>query len=132
MTPDDIADLIGKPVDPNTLVPDLTADEVADLLNNTDQPDPVFGDIDYTGNVETDANAEVDAIATAFRQRRKNEDQRFNNKTDTEYWFCVHFPDRALKDRFLAHTGLDAAGDKYLGGLSVADILDVDMTDDDT
>lgn len=110
-------------------------DELLAQLNAEPEPDPL-ADVDYTGNLAEDSNAELDALAKGFRERTKREDDRFRLATDSEYWFCVCFKTREDKDAFLAAARLMATGDKYLDGYAVARALDItlptaeDTTDD--
>lgn len=83
----------------------------------------------YTGNVEADAATELDALASAFRERRRDEDKRFQQATDSEYWFAVCFKSRAAKDEFLAAIKARRLGDKYIDGHHLARLLGVDLTD---
>jgi len=90
-------------------------------------PDDPLADVPVTGNVETDAAAELDALAQGFRQRRDQEEKRFRNATDSEYWFAVCFRTRADKDAFLAAVGAVARlGDKYIDGYALAKQLGLD------
>lgn len=82
------------------------------------EPDPL-ADVDYTGDIETDALAELDALDAAFRDRRRREDRRFKQATDSEFWIALCFPSREDKERFLRKHGLIDLGDKYLDGRAV-------------
>lgn len=94
-----------------------TTDDLDDVDDPIEWPDP-------TDDAEVDANAEVAAL-DSFISRRNDEAKRFNDATDTEYWFAVHFPSREHKEAFLKAAGLTDLGDKYLGGLDFAEALDV-------
>lgn len=91
-------------------------------LNPT--PDPLAG-VPETGDLEVDSAAELDALQVAFRSRRKDEDARFRDATDSEFWFAVCFKTRAEKAAFLRNAGLIEHGDKYLDGAQVAETLGV-------
>jgi hypothetical protein len=78
-----------------------------------------------TGDVETDSNAEVQAVSD-YVQRRKAEDKRFAVDTDSEYWFAAYFPSRDHKEAFLRAVGGNL-GDKYIGGLDLADALGIEV-----
>lgn len=67
-------------------------------------PDPL-ADVEYTGNVEQDAKTELDALENAFRGRRRDEDKRFKQATDSEFWFATCFRTREHKDAFLCRLG---------------------------
>lgn len=88
------------------------------------EPDPL-ADVDYTGDLAVDSLSEFDAVQAAFRDRRKTEDKRFTDATDSEFWFAVCFRTREEKDAFLKATGLDQLGDKYLDGGKAAAILKI-------
>lgn len=88
--------------------------------------DPL-AEVQYTGNVEKDSAAELDALAEGFRKRRDQEAQRFRDATDSEFWFAVCFRDRAHKDRFLAQIEAARLGDKYIDGHALAKLLNLDI-----
>lgn len=102
-------------------------------------PDPL-ADVDYPGDLAGDTAVELSALgkalkaasapapdenAAGFRDRQKQEQDRFKLATDTEYWVALCFRSRAEKDAFLASSGLDRLGDKYLDGAVAAEILGV-------
>lgn len=89
-------------------------------------PDPL-ADVEYTDDLATDALAELDAVQQAFRERRKGEDRRFAQATDSEYWIAVCFTDRADKEAFLKASRLTQLGDKYLDGYRAARILGINF-----
>ncbi len=89
-------------------------------------PDPLAG-VEYTGNVEKDAAAELSALEAAFRERRKDEDKRFKQATDSEFWFAACFPSRESKDAFLSAVGAARLGDKYIDGVALAKILGIEL-----
>lgn len=78
-------------------------------------------------DLEAVAAQEVSDVLRAFKNRAKNEDGRFVDATDSEYWFCVCFQTREQKDEFLKKLGLWEIGDKYLDGMRVADVLGVKL-----
>lgn len=82
-----------------------------------------------TGNPEVDAKADLDEVQAAFRKRMKMENARFQNTTDSEYWFAMCFQTRAQKDAFLKAMNLFLIGDKYLDGVEVAAQLGIDIPD---
>lgn len=73
-----------------------------------------------TGNAEVDALADLDEIKRGFRERAKAENSRFENVTDSEFWFAMCFQTREQKDRFLAAMNWIQHGDKYLSGNDIA------------
>lgn len=103
--------------------------DLTDLFQSVAGPtvDPL-ADVEYTGDLEVDAAAELVALQTAFVNRRQQEDKRFRDATDSEYWFAVCFRNRADKEKFLAAIGnLDS--DKYLDGRELARRLNIEMED---
>lgn len=95
-----------------------------DLTEKTDTPDPL-ADIDYgkCKGVGDEAKAEVSALLSAFKSRQKEEQKRFQNATDSEYWFAVCFKTRDEKETFLKKFDLIRLGDKYLPGDKVEKAL---------
>lgn len=92
------------------------------------EPDPL-ADVEYTGDLEADAAAELAALDSAFVQRRKREDDRFRDATDSEFWVAVCFRSRADKEAFLAAVakGHPLSGDKYVSGYELAERLGIDI-----
>jgi hypothetical protein len=90
--------------------------------------DPLAG-VEYSGDDEQDAARELDAVAKAFRERAKREQERFQRATDSEFWFCVCFKTREQKERFLAALELLAQGDKYIDGEQLARRLKIELPD---
>lgn len=91
-------------------------------------PNDPLKDVEYTGNVETDAAVELDELAKGFRERRDKEAERFKNATDSEYWFAVCFRTRADKERFInAVDSTTRIGDKYIDGHALAKSLGIDL-----
>ncbi|MBM7771741.1 hypothetical protein JOD54_001945 [Actinokineospora baliensis] len=108
----------------------LTQDELLAQLNAPPEPDPLEN-VAYTGDLENDAAAELDAVAKGFRERTAREDDRFRLATDSEYWFALCFKTRADKEAFLRAARLLILGDKYLDGHAAARILGIPMPTDD-
>ena len=79
--------------------------------------------VEYTGDVQEDAAAELTELQRAYRERAKAESNRFADATDSEFWFAVCFRDRAEKDAFLAEFGVERLGDKYVDGALLAKAL---------
>lgn len=90
------------------------------------EPDPLGG-VEYTGDLEVDAAAELDALSDAFRDRRRREDRRFKQATDSEFWVALCFENREQKEAFLRAFKIARLGDKYLDGRKVAVELGVDI-----
>jgi hypothetical protein len=104
-----------------------SADDLAfggDDLFPTDDP---IGPIDYPGTADGDTAATLGAVGKAFKERAAQERKRFQNATDSEYWFAVVFETRAQKEAFLKAMKWIKGGDKYLDGIKLAELEGVDL-----
>lgn len=91
-------------------------------------PPPVMVDLpEQTGNPELDSSADLDAVQQGFRNRAKQESDRFALATDSEYWAAICFQTREQKEAFLSALKLLEFGDKYLDGRLVAERLGVKL-----
>lgn len=89
---------------------------------------PVLYNIpEQTGNPEIDSKADLNEVQKSFRERIKMENERFQNTTDSEYWFAVCFQTREQKEAFLKAMNLFLIGDKYLDGIEVAKQLGINI-----
>lgn len=84
--------------------------------------DPI-GDQD----VERDSLEEMSEVLKGFKQRAQQEEGRYWQTVDSEYWVCLCFQTREQKEEFLQKLGLLMLGDKYLDGLEVAQKLGVEI-----
>ena len=100
--------------------------DLAQTLNAPEVENPL-DEVDYTGELEHDANAEVSALLTGFRERARQEQDRFTLATDSEFWFAVGFKSREQKEAFLTAVGWDEHGDKYLNGVNIAQALGIPL-----
>lgn len=89
------------------------------------QPTVVMPEI--TGNPEVDSRADLDAVQKGFRDRIKNENNRFKLSTDSEYWFAACFQTREQKEAFLKALDLLEHGDKYIDGRLLAEKLGIEL-----
>lgn len=71
------------------------------------------------GQLEAQCESELGEVESSFRERLKNENQRFRDMCDTEYWCCLCFTSRAQKEEFLKSLGLDPE-EKYIDGKEFA------------
>lgn len=72
--------------------------------------------------------AEIAHAESEFSARAKVEAMRFEEATDSEFWFAVCFQTRAQKDAFIDAMGWRKdLGDKYLDGVEVARRLGVQI-----
>ena len=91
-------------------------------------PPPVMVDLpEQTGNPELDSSADLDAVQQGFRNRAKQESDRFALATDSEYWAAICFQTREQKEAFLSALKLLEFGDKYLDGRLVAERLGIKL-----
>lgn len=77
--------------------------------------------------IEAESAEEISEALKAFRDAAAAADRRFMDNTDSEYWFCVGFQNRAQKEEFLKKLGLFDHGDKYLDGVYVAQKLGITL-----
>lgn len=96
------------------------AESVTDRLTSTPLPDPLAG---LTGQIgfQQECLEELNALHAAFA----NPDPAPASVLDSPHWLTVVFPSREAKDQFLADTGLDILGDKYLDGHQAASTLKI-------
>jgi hypothetical protein len=104
-------------------LPDLDS-----LLDPRRVEDPL-GNVEYTGDVETDSAEEVSAALRAIKKEKRERRDQYRLLTDTEFWFAVCFQSREQKEEFLEKAGWAQAGlaDKYIDGLALARLLNVDV-----
>lgn len=62
---------------------------------------------------------EIQEVEAGFRERMKQENDRFRDMCDTEYWFCVCFTSRKQKEEFLEKIGIETDL-KYIEGKEMA------------
>jgi hypothetical protein len=73
------------------------------------------------------ATEAIERLETDFQKRAREENQRFEDATDSEYWIALCFQTREQKEEFLKKLDLLDLGDKYLDGRAVADKLGVQL-----
>ena len=83
-------------------------------------PDPLAG-LPCTGDLAADAAAELAALLAALTAPAR----RPADVLDSPHHLIAWWPTRAAKNAWLASTGLDALGDKYLDGDTVAVVLGI-------
>ncbi|WP_152353313.1 hypothetical protein [Brachybacterium subflavum] len=93
------------------------------------RPVDTLAGVEPSDSLEAAAASEVAAIESAYVTRRRDEDRRKRDATDSEYWFAVAFSSRAEKESFLRAIGADpdVYGDKYLSGPALAALLGVEV-----
>lgn len=77
------------------------------------EPDPLAA-VEYTDDLQTDCLRELTALHEAMI--RAGSPQKMTDVTDSEHWIVIAWPDRDLKDRYIADHGLKKLGDKYIDG----------------
>lgn len=83
------------------------------------ESDP-FAEVDFDGDLEQDIATETSVLLQGFKDRAKQEAERFELATDTEFWFAVGFKSREQKELFLQAMNWLQYGDKYLDGNRIA------------
>lgn len=93
------------------------------------EPDPL-ADVEYTGSIEEDSKREFTALEDGYRKRAKNEDKRYKNAMDGEFYFVACFASFEERDKFLQACGYGKNDNfKYVNGHDLADRLNLDLTD---
>jgi len=90
----------------------------------------VLDGMEVTGDLQTDAKAELDAVSQGFRDRKAKEAERMELATNSDYWFCVCFATMDQRDAFLAATGWREHGTRFLDGRDIARRMDIDLPAD--
>lgn len=109
----------------------LKAKQAKNLKSKQKEKPQVFEAPEQTGDLEEDLKAELDAVQQGFRNRAKIENDRFDDVTDSEYWFAMCFKTREQKERFLKAMQWIEYGDKYLDGNKIAEQMGVDIGNSD-
>lgn len=79
----------------------------------TDEPEISLEELEQT------SLKEIQEVESGFRERMKQENDRFRDMCDTEYWFCVCFTSRKQKEEFLEKIGIETDL-KYIEGKEMA------------
>jgi len=77
--------------------------------------------------LEKDCKVIMSDTLKAFKEHKKYENDKFMNTVDSEFWACLVFPTRELKDEFLEKSGFLKHGDKYLNGLKIAELMNIPL-----
>lgn len=97
-----------------------------ETLFDNDTLDPLKN-LNYTGDIETDAENEVSEILAAIKQEKQERRDQYRLLVDSEFWLCICFQSREQKDQFLDMAGWQRLGDKYLDGLKVAELMEMPL-----
>lgn len=94
-------------------------------LTTTNEENPIYKGVEYTGTTEADTKKDLDAVQKAFKQQK----EQFKIITGTGYYFCVCFESTQQKAEFLAAIGLAAqtVEGMYLDGFKLADKMGVKL-----
>lgn len=106
---------------------ELTLDLDGDGLGGSADKRGYSSDVPGVREAEETALAEVSDLLAGFKERAANETERFDDATDSEYWFCICFQTRDQKDEFLTKVGWMEIGDKYLDGMLVAEVMGIKL-----
>jgi hypothetical protein len=90
-------------------------------------PDPIKGKVDYTGDIEADAAAELGAVEIGFRERMKEEAERFKGATGSDFYFVAVFDDGDQATAFLKGAGFTGGGDLFIDGRKLADAMGIEL-----
>lgn len=81
--------------------------------------EPEVEEVGTLEELEAATLEELGESEKGFRERMKQENKRFRDMCDTEYWFCVCFTSRGQKEEFLRKAGIDTDL-KYIDGHDMA------------
>lgn len=114
--------VLGKP--PRIVKPSIIRKP---LQSVPEAPDPIKGHVDYTGDIESDAAEELGAVEIGFRQRMKEEAERVNSTTGSDFYFVAVFDDGDQVSAFLKAAGLIGGGDLFIDGRKLADAMGIEL-----
>lgn len=89
-------------------------------------PDPI-NQKGYPGDPEGDCAHEIGELEKGFRERMRQEQDRFSNATGGGYYFVAVFETEEQCSAFLKGVGLDKGGDLFVDGRALADRVSVDI-----
>jgi len=94
--------------------------------------DPLKG-LKDTGTAEGDTAQELTAMQAGFRERAKQESERFEDATDSGYYTCLVCENRAQLDALLGglrDLGMNIPEDMFLDGRDLAKVLNISLPTD--
>lgn len=97
------------------------------LLLAQEPIDDPLAEVEYGNGIEADSAAEASALLQGFRERAKQEAERFTLATDSEFWVAIGFQSREQKDVFLQVMEWFQLGDKYLDGTQIAALMGIEL-----
>lgn len=89
-------------------------------------PDPL-AEVDYQGDPQVDARAELDALAVGFRARAKADRLRMQMQPDSEFYTVLVFDDRIQRQAFLDALGIADLGARFIDGRKAAAALNISL-----
>lgn len=95
-------------------------------LFQPDDANPLDG-IEYPGDVEGNASTEVSEILSRIKEEKAKAREQYRVTTDVNFYCCLCFQSESQKDEFLEKAGWKHLGAKFLDGVAVAKLLDVDV-----
>lgn len=90
-------------------------------------PDSAELDGDPPEGYEGQTRAEAERVLSQVEQARVDAQKRIDSSNDMDYFFCVVFLSMEQRDAFLAATGWDEYGARYVNGLELARKLGVKL-----
>jgi hypothetical protein len=91
--------------------------------------DPLKG-VQVPDDIEEAVEVELNAVQQGFRDRQKAEAERFLDATDSGFYTCVVFSNRAQNDAFLRAIGKLGEGDLFIDGRDLAALMKIDLPPD--
>jgi hypothetical protein len=64
---------------------------------------------------------QAEAIKSNFLQGITEQQKKFQQDTDMEFFICIAFQNRKQKEEFIKQKGWDKLGDKYYAGIQIAE-----------
>lgn len=83
-------------------------------------PTDPFDNVEYTGNPEIDARAELNEYQKEVKNHLRDYSATIDGVFSSNFWFAVTFKDEPTKDAFLEEFGLGGKKIQYLDGNKVA------------
>jgi hypothetical protein len=88
--------------------------------------------VEYEGEpgYENDRNEELSAVAVAFKEGAKKENERRDDYTDNEFYASIVFTNKAQRNAFFAALGVectDKTDFRFVNGVQLAKIMNIDL-----
>lgn len=92
-----------------------------------DGDENLFAGAEFNGDLQDDADTAMSEALRAVIERKKASQDRFRTATDPDFYFLVCFQNREQKEWFLEKAGWQPFDGRYLNGLEVARILNIEI-----